>query len=456
MNHLFSIGWLWIIVLLEIISDGYGRGRYVPICFAIFFAFMVGYKLHKVRWELATYAHPLFSNTPTTGETRLKKHGSNADPRSDLNATLGLFWFRKPGLMLSLIRFIMFTAVVEVNFVVFYLLQRGWNSCFFSHYNAPRVLGRALAGLILLFYIAWFLLPSYTLVVQLAGDHSSVLVPRELQMQLKHMLVKVRNKTQARAKSVAPGIGASTISGLGAAENGQAKDGTLSSAAAQRPTNNRSMYPRRSKTAPTDDTALSVEDVRQCCHGWCHSVGITKAPAKSKAKVYDGSQVAVEVEVEPLAPASERKQSATAEGAHHGFRSTVQEKPDSGRSGSRDGLIESGNHSNRSAQRQQQLSAGGDDARPSSLATSNDTSEDEDGGKDPEVAFKKDLDSVVYLGEGKPAHGHAHAHAAVAPEPAAPQGAQQPRRLSPGSALAPVDMAAARAVNVQDTDIMSV
>lgn len=202
MTHLFSIGWYWTIVLLEIISDGYGSGRYVFLSFAIGLSCMVGYKLHAITWSLHDTAYTKYAHSALSNRHLSTDVDAPNSARNNMDAAMDLFWFKRPGIMLAIIRFVLFESVVEINFVIFYMLQRGWSSCFFDHYNRYRVLGRAAVGVCLLIYSAWFLLPSYTLVVQLAGDHSAVLVPRELQMQLKHLLRRVRFKRARREDPV--------------------------------------------------------------------------------------------------------------------------------------------------------------------------------------------------------------------------------------------------------------
>ena len=49
---LFGIRYLWVIVMVDIIADGYGYGRNAPIVLAVCLTLATGLKLHKTTWML--------------------------------------------------------------------------------------------------------------------------------------------------------------------------------------------------------------------------------------------------------------------------------------------------------------------------------------------------------------------------------------------------------------------
>jgi hypothetical protein len=178
---IFSINLLWLLVVLDIVCDGYGVGRNVPLALALLASLCVGAKLHNTCWHLTCKAfqrHDVDGSQHLAGdEVRHLQHPRRQSSMASqimvrALASDRLFWFNRPHLLVRIIKAVMFQGTLEIAMLLFYKWQRGYGSCDFYGTHGTVAILRGLVGGALLLHSALVTLPSYTLAVQMGASAS--------------------------------------------------------------------------------------------------------------------------------------------------------------------------------------------------------------------------------------------------------------------------------------------
>jgi hypothetical protein len=122
LTRLFGIKSMWLIVILDLLEDGYGFARNIPTAFAALAAVALGVKLHRVAWLLTreNFGRHDVDNSHVLDDSEVSRlhapsrripGGHDAAPHPATH-TLGdqLFWFNRPKLLLTLLRLVMFIS----------------------------------------------------------------------------------------------------------------------------------------------------------------------------------------------------------------------------------------------------------------------------------------------------------------------------------------------------------
>lgn len=156
-------GPLWGFVVAFMLFNVKGSNLYfwialIPIALVL----LVGAKLQHVIATLAL---------ESAGISVFHPHG-RLKPRDEL------FWFKKPQLLLSLIRFILFQNAFELASFFWFWWQFGYNSCFIN--NHTLVYLRLILGFAGQFLCSYSTLPLYALVTQMGSNYKAALIPQRI------------------------------------------------------------------------------------------------------------------------------------------------------------------------------------------------------------------------------------------------------------------------------------
>lgn len=154
---------LWGFVVAFMLFNVNGSNLYFWIAIIpISLVLLVGTKLQHV---IATLALESAGITGSLISSRLK-------PRD------GLFWFKKPEFLLSLIHFILFQNAFELASFFWFWWQFGYDSCFLQ--NHWLVYARLILGFAGQFLCSYSTLPLYGLVTQMGTNYKAALLPHRI------------------------------------------------------------------------------------------------------------------------------------------------------------------------------------------------------------------------------------------------------------------------------------
>ncbi|KAL0905101.1 hypothetical protein M5K25_027279 [Dendrobium thyrsiflorum] len=154
---------LWGFVVAFMLFNVNGSNLYFWIAIIpVTLVLIVGAKLQHV---IATLALESAGITENLTSSRLK-------PRD------GLFWFKKPELLLSLIHFILFQNAFELASFFWFWWQFGYDSCFLR--NHWLVYARLILGFAGQFLCSYSTLPLYALVAQMGTNYKAALIPHRI------------------------------------------------------------------------------------------------------------------------------------------------------------------------------------------------------------------------------------------------------------------------------------
>lgn len=180
---------LWGFVIAFMLFNVNGSNLYFWIAvIPITLVLLVGTKLQHV---IATLALESAGITGSLTSSRLK-------PRD------GLFWFKKPELLLSLIHFILFQNAFELASFFWFWWQFGYESCFLR--NRWLVYTRLILGFAGQFLCSYSTLPLYALVTQMGTNYKAALIPHRIRETMHGWGKAARRRTKHRR-----GIDESTI-----------------------------------------------------------------------------------------------------------------------------------------------------------------------------------------------------------------------------------------------------
>jgi len=112
--------WMWLLMILNILSDGYNFGNIGLPTATVMLAFGVGWKLNKIARTLTRKSFDLhdYNANEMLDEEELVAMRTGADTRVSTMAEVvindELFWFGKPGLLLVCIQCVMFQNALEL------------------------------------------------------------------------------------------------------------------------------------------------------------------------------------------------------------------------------------------------------------------------------------------------------------------------------------------------------
>ncbi|KAI3497093.1 hypothetical protein L1887_39475 [Cichorium endivia] len=153
-------GPLWGFVVAFLLFNVKGSNLYFLIALLpITLALLLGTKLQHVITTLALESAGI---TGYFTKTKLK-------PRDEL------FWFKKPGLLLSLLHFILFQNAFELASFFWFWWQFGYNSCFLKHHLVVYL--RLVLGFAGQFFCSYSTLPLYALVTQMGTNYKAAMIP---------------------------------------------------------------------------------------------------------------------------------------------------------------------------------------------------------------------------------------------------------------------------------------
>ncbi|KAL7584691.1 hypothetical protein Lser_V15G45311 [Lactuca serriola] len=195
-------GPLWGFVVAFMLFNVKGSNRYFWIALLpVTLVLIMGTKLQHV---IATLALESAGITAYFTKTKL-------NPRDEL------FWFKKPGLLLSLLHFILF----QVKYSLFFFLlkiglnfqclfqnafelasffwfwwQFGYNSCFLNHHLIVYL--RLILGFAGQFFCSYSTLPLYALVTQMGTNYKAALIPERIRETMNEWRKEARRRRRRR------------------------------------------------------------------------------------------------------------------------------------------------------------------------------------------------------------------------------------------------------------------
>ncbi|XP_062229241.1 MLO-like protein 13 isoform X3 [Phragmites australis] len=154
-KRVVGISWyMWLFVIFFLLLNINGWHTYFWLAFLpLFLLLIVGAKLEHIITRLAQEAATSLS------------HETERAPK--LKPSKEHFWFRKPGLVLHLIHFILFQNSFEIGFFFWVLVSEGFGSCMME--EKAYAISRLVIGVIIEVICSYITLPLYAIVTHMSG-----------------------------------------------------------------------------------------------------------------------------------------------------------------------------------------------------------------------------------------------------------------------------------------------
>ncbi|KAJ4979586.1 hypothetical protein NE237_010366 [Protea cynaroides] len=171
---------MWMVVVILLLADVDGLHLYLWIAFGpLIVVLILGTKLEVILARMAL---------------QLKHQNAVIIGAPLVQPDDNLFWFSKPGFVLSVLHFTMFVNAFELAFSLWATWQFGLQSCY--NENVELVFAKVVSAIMVQIISSYVTLPIYALVTQMGTHYKSAILEEETISSVKRWHARVQKKKQ--------------------------------------------------------------------------------------------------------------------------------------------------------------------------------------------------------------------------------------------------------------------